>query len=100
MDIEELGQRIQTLEDIEAIKKLKARYCAAADERDEHHGHEYLDQALERRVTAEKDEGRGDDRVDRPPHPDGQAGRQGVQVLAKLSQAHGSPPSLIFLRAQ
>ena len=35
MDIEELGQRIQTLEDIEAIKKLKARYCAGADERDE-----------------------------------------------------------------
>ena len=35
MDIEELGQRIQTLEDVEAIKKLKARYCAAADERDE-----------------------------------------------------------------
>ncbi len=35
MQIEELAQRIQTLEDIEAIKKLKARYCAGADERDE-----------------------------------------------------------------
>lgn len=35
MPLEELAQRIQTLEDIEAIKKLKARYCAAADERDE-----------------------------------------------------------------
>ena len=35
MNIEELGQRLQTLEDIEAIKKLKARYCAGADERSE-----------------------------------------------------------------
>ncbi|MCE2487679.1 MAG: nuclear transport factor 2 family protein, partial [Desulfurellaceae bacterium] len=35
MQLEELDQRIQTLEDIEAIKQLKARYCAGADERDE-----------------------------------------------------------------
>ena len=35
MTLEELAQRVQVLEDIEAIKKLKARYCAAADGRDE-----------------------------------------------------------------
>ncbi len=31
MTLEELAQRVQALEDIEAIKKLKARYCTAAD---------------------------------------------------------------------
>ena len=31
MDIAELAQRITVLEDIEAIKKLKARYCAVCD---------------------------------------------------------------------
>lgn len=31
MTIEELALRITTLEDIEAIKKLKARYCAVCD---------------------------------------------------------------------
>ena len=35
MNLEDIAQRVQTLEDIEAIKKLKARYCAGADERDE-----------------------------------------------------------------
>ena len=31
MDIAELARRITVLEDIEAIKKLKARYCAVCD---------------------------------------------------------------------
>jgi len=31
MSLEELARRIQVLEDIEAIKKLKARYCAYCD---------------------------------------------------------------------
>ncbi len=31
MQIEELARRVQRLEDIEAIKTLKARYCAACD---------------------------------------------------------------------
>ena len=31
MSVEDLAQRIQTLESIEAIKKLKARYCALCD---------------------------------------------------------------------
>ncbi len=31
MDAEELVRRVQTLEDIEAVKKLKARYCAYCD---------------------------------------------------------------------
>jgi ketosteroid isomerase-like protein len=31
MNLEELARRIQVLEDIEAIKKLKARYCAYCD---------------------------------------------------------------------
>lgn len=31
MTLEELAGRIQVLEDIEAVKKLKARYCNAAD---------------------------------------------------------------------
>ena len=35
MNLEDIAQRVQTLEDIEALKKLKARYCAGADERDE-----------------------------------------------------------------
>lgn len=35
MTLEELALRIQVLEDIEAIKKLKARYCGAADGRSE-----------------------------------------------------------------
>ncbi len=35
MNLEDITRRVQTLEDIEAIKKLKARYCAGADERDE-----------------------------------------------------------------
>jgi hypothetical protein len=32
MDIGELEKRITVLEDIEAIKKLKARYCAVCDD--------------------------------------------------------------------
>lgn len=32
MNTEELARRVQALEDIEAIKKLKARYCAYCDE--------------------------------------------------------------------
>ena len=32
MEISELEKRIGVLEDIEAIKKLKARYCAICDE--------------------------------------------------------------------
>lgn len=32
MNIDELAKRITTLEDIEAIKKLKARYCAICDD--------------------------------------------------------------------
>lgn len=32
MNLEALAQRIQVLEDIEAIKKLKARYCAYCDD--------------------------------------------------------------------
>ena len=35
MNLEDIAQRVQRLEDIEALKKLKARYCAGADERDE-----------------------------------------------------------------
>ncbi len=35
MTLEALAARVQALEDVEAIKKLKARYCAAADTRDE-----------------------------------------------------------------
>jgi ketosteroid isomerase-like protein len=31
MDLDQLERRLQALEDIEAIKKLKARYCAACD---------------------------------------------------------------------
>ncbi len=31
MDLQELERRIQTLEDIEALRKLKARYCAYCD---------------------------------------------------------------------
>jgi len=31
MNVEDLAQPIQTLESIEAIKKLKARYCALCD---------------------------------------------------------------------
>ena len=31
MNADDLAQRIQTLESIEAIKKLKARYCALCD---------------------------------------------------------------------
>ena len=34
MNLEEMEKRLDTLEAIEAIKKLKARYCQAADERD------------------------------------------------------------------
>lgn len=34
MNLEELAKRLDTLEAIEAIKKLKARYCQAADEQD------------------------------------------------------------------
>ncbi|MGE0679288.1 MAG: nuclear transport factor 2 family protein [Candidatus Binatia bacterium] len=34
MNLEELKSRLETLEAIEAIKKLKARYCQCADERD------------------------------------------------------------------
>lgn len=32
MNLEELEKRVQVLEDIEAIKKLKARYCEIADD--------------------------------------------------------------------
>jgi hypothetical protein len=32
MNLEDLARRIQVLEDIEAIKKLKARYCAYCDD--------------------------------------------------------------------
>ena len=32
MDIAELAKRITILEDIEAIKKLKARYCSVCDD--------------------------------------------------------------------
>ena len=32
MNIEALAQRLQVLEDIEAIKRLKARYCAFCDD--------------------------------------------------------------------
>src|SRR5258708_36119909 len=32
MDISDLEKRITVLEDVEAIKKLKARYCAICDE--------------------------------------------------------------------
>ena len=32
MNLEALAQRLQVLEDIEAIKKLKARYCAYCDD--------------------------------------------------------------------
>ena len=31
MNSQELEKRLQTLEDIEAIKRLKARYCAMCD---------------------------------------------------------------------
>lgn len=31
MDLEQLERRLQVIEDIEAIKKLKAKYCAAYD---------------------------------------------------------------------
>ena len=31
MDVKDLARRLQVLEDIEAIKKLKARYCAYCD---------------------------------------------------------------------
>ena len=31
MNVEDLARRLQVLEDIEAIKKLKARYCAYCD---------------------------------------------------------------------
>jgi uncharacterized protein (TIGR02246 family) len=34
MNLEDLERKIQRLEDIEAIKKLKARYCQCADEQD------------------------------------------------------------------
>jgi uncharacterized protein (TIGR02246 family) len=34
MSLEEIAQRLETLEAIEAIKKLKARYCQCADEQD------------------------------------------------------------------
>lgn len=34
MNLEELKNRLETLEAVEAIKKLKARYCQRADERD------------------------------------------------------------------
>ena len=34
MNLEALAQRIQVLEDTEAIKKLKARYCAYCDDGD------------------------------------------------------------------
>jgi hypothetical protein len=32
MNLEELTRKVQELEDVEAIKKLKARYCQCADE--------------------------------------------------------------------
>jgi hypothetical protein len=32
MSLEDLERRIRVLEDIEAVKKLKARYCALCDE--------------------------------------------------------------------
>ncbi len=32
MDLEQLQRRLQVLEDVEAIKKLKARYCAFCDD--------------------------------------------------------------------
>lgn len=35
MDLQAIEQQVQTLEDIEAIRKLKARYCLAVDVRDE-----------------------------------------------------------------
>jgi hypothetical protein len=35
MDLGELEHRLQILEDVEAIKKLKARYCLAVDVREE-----------------------------------------------------------------
>ncbi len=35
MNLEEMTKRLETLEDIEAIKKLKARYCLYVDKRDE-----------------------------------------------------------------
>jgi hypothetical protein len=38
MDLSELSQRIGILEDIEAIKRLKARYCAVCD--DDHNPNE------------------------------------------------------------
>jgi len=31
MNVEDLARRLQVLEDIEAIKKLKVRYCAYCD---------------------------------------------------------------------
>jgi uncharacterized protein (TIGR02246 family) len=34
MNLEELTTRLEALEAVEAIKKLKARYCQCADERD------------------------------------------------------------------
>jgi hypothetical protein len=33
MDLEELERRVRGLEDVEAIKKLKARYCSYCDDR-------------------------------------------------------------------
>ena len=33
MDLEQLERRLRAVEDIEAIKKLKAKYCAACDNR-------------------------------------------------------------------
>ncbi len=35
MNLEELERRLRTLEDVEAIKRLKARYCLYVDERNE-----------------------------------------------------------------
>lgn len=35
MSLEDLERRVRVLEDVEAIKKLKARYCLYVDERDE-----------------------------------------------------------------
>ena len=32
MNLDDLARRLQVLEDIEAIKKLKARYCAYCDQ--------------------------------------------------------------------
>ncbi|HKA01246.1 MAG TPA: nuclear transport factor 2 family protein [Candidatus Solibacter sp.] len=40
MTIDELGKRIVILEDIEAIKKLKARYCSVCD--DDHNPNEIV----------------------------------------------------------